>query len=297
MTGQAQATPVLSGEVYAVRTFRIDPDGRLCPLTRPGSWSPGWNQAICHRGRGHPAPAEGCGCGLYAYSHPDYAAEQPTARTCLAVVATHGEVLAGSRGLRMPSSRIAAVWLSPAVPEHLRGAVAARYTDTAMFSNKAAMLAEFPPSRLPGFRRPLLGPRARRGIYAGLGLVSAGALTAGLLPAALAQAVPWFSLATTVITGMATVITVAAFLARYWGGPTARHGLVCGLLASMWVIFSPSAGYPTSHPIAIDAAVHTMLLLAALSYLCTWRWLGRPGQTLHPRDDRSPCPDTPEYGA
>jgi hypothetical protein len=77
---------------------------------------------------------------LYAYAHPDFAAEQPTARTCLAIIATNGPMMQGHRGVRVSRARIAAVWFGLAVSTELRARVAARYPETAVFANRAAML-------------------------------------------------------------------------------------------------------------------------------------------------------------
>jgi hypothetical protein len=276
--GDAAGAPRVAGDVYLVRSFRIGPEGGLCPVTRHGAWTPGWNQAVCDRGREHAAPDPGCSCGLYAYSDAYYAGEQPTSRTCLAIVATHGEIMAGPRGVRMGRARVAAVWLAATVDEALRAKVAARYPDTAVFKEKAAMLAEFPLSELPGFRSPRTSRALRRVGYSALvGLVTV-ALGLGSLPAGLAAAHPGLLVAVMLATLACVLVTIGGAMLRARGGPAGPHMLIAGAYTGVWLMLSPAL----ERPEAFGAVLHAALLASAAWYVHTWWRQGRPGRALHP---------------
>lgn len=147
------------GEVYALRTFRINTDdGTLVPIAQPAeyrAWADGSVTATCARGRDHLAPDEGCRCGVYAFgSVAEIARQYGQGQRILAVVACHGKIIAGTKGIRAQHARVVALWLSPGLSATLRSAVTARYPQVPLFSSKAAMLAEFPPSQLETYATP-----------------------------------------------------------------------------------------------------------------------------------------------
>ena len=140
------------GEISALRTFRIGRSGSLCPLFSDTAWEDGPNRAQCANVPPggvalHPAPEPGCTCGFYAYG-TEGAVEYRQERHVLAVVSCWGRVIAGTRGLRAEHGRIQALWLSDAVPAALAARVAQRYPSVAIYRDRAAMLAEHPPTRL-----------------------------------------------------------------------------------------------------------------------------------------------------
>jgi hypothetical protein len=271
----------LIGDVYVVRSFRVSPVGGLCPLTRPelGAWSPGWNQAACDRGRRHPAPDPNCTCGLYAYSHPDYAREQPMARSCLAIIAASGELMVGARGVRMQRARIAAVWLGPAVDEDLQARVAARYPETAVFTNKAAMLAEFPVTGVPGCRDPGVSRVLRRGSSAGVSVLLAAAVGLGGLPRPVVAAHPELLAAIAGLTLGCLALALLSVVLRARGRPASGPLLSLTGLAGLWLVFAPGLG----RPVADTVFLHVALAAAGLWYALTWWRAGHPGRHPYPR--------------
>jgi hypothetical protein len=155
------------GEIAAVRTFRIGRGGTLCPLFSDEAWEDGANEARCRNVPPgavalHPAPDPGCTCGFYAYGS-EAAVEYRHERHVLAVVSFWGRVIAGTRGLRAEHGRVEALWLSETVPAELAARVARRYPSVALYRDRAAMLAEHPPTPLdcyepmPAARRPWSG--------------------------------------------------------------------------------------------------------------------------------------------
>lgn len=157
------------GEVRAIRTFRIGPDGRLYALFADTPWVSGTNTAHCRvtravpGGKTHDAPEPGCTCGFYAYADEPPRAEQPYARHVLAVVSCWGRIVAGTRGVRAEHARIDAIWMSDHVPPVLAGHVAERYPSVAIHQDKVAMLAEHTLTRLDCYQpigaRPGTGTR------------------------------------------------------------------------------------------------------------------------------------------
>ncbi len=147
------------GEVYALRTFRINTDdGALVPVAQPGehrAWADGAVEANCARGRDHVAPDEDCRCGVYAFaSVADITRQYGQGQRVLAVVACHGKIIAGTKGLRAQRARIVALWLSPQLSRTLRDKVVAHYPHLPLFSSRSAMLAEFPPTELETYEPP-----------------------------------------------------------------------------------------------------------------------------------------------
>ena len=176
------------GEIRALRTFRVGPGGVLYPLFSSRPWSDGTNTAQCAvLGRtgtealAHAAPEPDCTCGFYAYASESSAGEYPNARHVLAVVACWGRVIAGTRGIRAEHARVEAIWMSATVPPDLANQVRMQYPSTSVYSDKAAMLAEHPPTELDCYEEP--PARERRWRRIGLWTVTTAALITGLLPA------------------------------------------------------------------------------------------------------------------
>jgi hypothetical protein len=144
------------GEIRALRSFRIGPEGFLHPLFGKDAWTDGTNTARCTARRGtfaapgppHHAPEPDCTCGFYAYASHAGLAEQPHARNVLAVVACWGRVIAGTRGIRAEHSRIEAIWMSAAVPSELAAMVRERYRSAQFYTDRMRMLTERPPTQL-----------------------------------------------------------------------------------------------------------------------------------------------------
>jgi hypothetical protein len=189
------------GEIRALRTFRIGADGLLYPLFSDTPWLPGTNTARCNIAinrprfppglldplhpdpdpdqRVHETPEPDCSCGYYAYASESAAMEYPNARHVLAVVASWGRVIAGTRGIRAEHGRVEALWMSEAVPTELAASVAARYREVTMYSDKQLMFTEHPPTVLDCYE--VSGPEQRRR-RAAVRVAVAGALVLGLTP-------------------------------------------------------------------------------------------------------------------
>ncbi len=142
------------GEIRAVRTFRIGPDGALFPLFGAESWCDGTNAAQCRIDPvagdpdPHVAPVADCGCGYYAYGSEQAAREYPQARNVVAVVACWGRIVAGTRGLRCQYARIEAIWVSGRVPSGVSAAVSRCYPSATIYTSKASMYEDHPVTEL-----------------------------------------------------------------------------------------------------------------------------------------------------
>lgn len=175
------------GEVRAVRSYRIGRDGSLYPLFSEEPWTDGVNTARC-RSASRPGPGQSehlvvdpdCTCGFYAYANEHAAAEYPHSRHVLVVVAGWGRIVAGTRGLRGQYARIEAIWMSATVPQTLTATVTERYPSAVVYSDKATMLAEHPPTWLDCYETP--NPRERLGTRVALRAAFVVTLILGLLP-------------------------------------------------------------------------------------------------------------------
>jgi hypothetical protein len=144
------------GQIRALRTFRIGPDGALYPLFSNEPWHDGSNTARCVRkGRPpHRSPDPDCTCGFYAYGTEPAVSEHPRSRHVLAVVSCWGRIIAGTRGLRAEHSRIEALWLSPAVPADLADRVIRNHPSVAVHRDRSRMIADHPPTELDCYEPP-----------------------------------------------------------------------------------------------------------------------------------------------
>lgn len=166
MTPDRSPTPLV-GAVRVLRTFRVSRDGRLLSTTTAGCtrdeaadgpyvWSAGDNVARCPRpDHVGPVPGSGCSCGFYGYADEGslLRSDVPGCHDLMAVVAFTGRVIPARRGARGEHARIEALWLSRrARARNLAGPLQQRYPSTAVYTDRAAMLAEFPLARLSGQR-------------------------------------------------------------------------------------------------------------------------------------------------
>ncbi len=255
-----------------VRTFRVGADGRLFPVNTATAWTTGWNNATCGRGRSHTPPDPDCRCGFYVYADPAYALAQAPARHVMAVVAVHGAMEAGTRGARVNEAKVEAVWLGPRISDDLAAAVQAQYPAVLVYRDRAAMFADLPLTRLPGFKSPRLGEAARRSLRVYLLVFLAVTAVVGALPmhtttAAPARVALW-------------VAVLAGSAALTLGGVIIRSSMVTfvGITAVAWMVTAESLNN-------VGAAVYRclVLLVAAWVGLMWWR-AATPGRVI--RDAR-----------
>lgn len=200
------------GQIYALRTFRVGPGGRLYPLFSTIPWVDGENTARClrspaepqdgspagttagtsagtpgvpgHEGTGHPsghvAPGPDCACGFYAYGSEAAAGEYPYARHVRAVVSCWGRIIAGTRGVRAQFCRIEALWLSAAVPDEVVAQVRACYPSVAIYRAPELLLAEHPLTPLDCYELRPASRWSRPGPV--LPVAAAVAVVLGVLP-------------------------------------------------------------------------------------------------------------------
>jgi len=160
-------TARLRGSIRVVRTFRVTLDGQLLAVTGAGAdpatlaagsgyaWTDGQNHASCRRvDHAGPVPGQDCTCGFYGFASDGTLRRSVTegAHDLAAVIAVSGRVIPARRGVRAQHAQIQALWLSPRAGADLAARIAARYPSVAVFRDRQAMLGEFPPTRLPGYR-------------------------------------------------------------------------------------------------------------------------------------------------
>ncbi len=224
------------GQIRALRTFRIGPDGALYPLFSNDPWHDGVNTARCrNRDRApHPSPAPDCTCGFYAFGGEQWVADHPRSRHVLAVVACWGRIIAGTRGLRAEYCRIEALWLSTAVPVDLAERVRRDHPSVAVHRDRSRMLAEHPPTELDCYERP----ERERSRPAGRLWWSAAIASAvlGVLPAPTLGGTHGAALLSVVL---GTAFGVGALPVARWGGDPGGSGrrVLC-LATSMWLFAS-----------------------------------------------------------
>ena len=234
----------LVGEIVGLRTFRVDESGLLLPLYSNLAWYDGPNTATCApptgepERRDHPVPAPDCECGFYAYGTAEAAERNPGTRYVEAVVSCWGRVIAGTQGVRAEHARIVALWLNPRVPSSLRRRVAATYPSARLFTDRAAMLAEFPLSELPCYE-----PAPRRGRLSRVGGVLAGValLGLGLLPTSILRNLPLLWDGWLAITALVAAVTAWLLVAARGVGHLAAAAVCAGVLG--WLaapLFGPT---------------------------------------------------------
>ncbi len=256
------ATPAV-GEIRAVRTFRVERTGTLLPLAAREPWRDGVNSAVCAPPAGRPdaggrhrAPDPDCRCGFYAYGAAAVDPPRGELRYVQAVVACWGRVVAGTRGIRSEHARIEALWLSPGAPPPLVAAVARRYPSVRLYADRAAMLAEHPPTALDCYD----GSRAGgRGVPAVSGVLVAGVLALGLVPPGVLTG--WGLLAAAWTAAVGALGSLALWTALTLTGPARRTALPLAALAC-WLL-APIAGWPLRVPALVAAGVIVWHLVAA----------------------------------
>ena len=219
------------GEIRALRTFRIGPDGTLYPLFSSRPWQDGANTARCLRDDRppHPSPDPDCTCGFYAYGGQQWAGDHPHSRHVLAVVACWGRVIAGTRGLRAEHCRIEALWLSPTVPADLVERVRGLHPSVALHRDRPRMLAEHPATALDCYEeRGRGGPVGARWWSAAVVAAVVGVLPASWVGGAHGAAL--------LSVGLGIVFAIGALPLARWGigAGSPRRRLLC-LATSLWL--------------------------------------------------------------
>jgi hypothetical protein len=231
------------GDVRALRTFRVGREGELHPLFHAGPWVDGPNTARCLNASAgddvHAAPEPDCTCGFYAYGTEEATTEQLRARHVLVVVACWGRVIAGTRGIRAQHGRIEAVWLSAAVPEPLISLVRSRYPSAVIYRDRAAMLAEHPPTELDCYEPAT--PIDRLTSTALRWLAAAG-VVAGTLPGRWLDTLPGARLLWVALLGVLVLGALFLGFRRSADLTVQRRRLLC-LAVVLWMV-APVAGAP-----------------------------------------------------
>ncbi|WP_340289789.1 hypothetical protein [Aquipuribacter hungaricus] len=201
----------------------------------------------------------------------------------LAVVAAHGQLVPAERGFRAQHAQIEALWLSPRIPTGRRAAVARAYPAAALYTSKAAMLAEHPPTVLPSYRLPAR-PRASRLLWQ-LALLTAWTLTltvlwsfapypatvaepTPLVPTANAQVAVGVALATTHLT-LATTTLLLAMHPRLWRwSPTALLPQTVLLIAGQLTLDDATAWLQLGLTTTSTAVMHLLTAAVVITRLC-----------------------------
>jgi hypothetical protein len=251
-SGFDAATELRVGQIRALRTFRVGPDGRLHSLFSPHAWDDGPNTADCASLRvlgggavSHPAPASSCTCGFYGYGTAAAAGEYPHAQHVLAVTSSWGLVIAGTRGLRAQHSQVEALWLSELVPADLRARIAGSYPSVAVYSDRDAMLDEHPVTALDCYQAPPSDDRDARARLFDIGAVLAIGLGPGctrLLGAAQQDGAQHAGTGALVASGLGVVLAVA--LGRWHPRTVALPGRRYLLWPVVLWVLAPLLGTP-----------------------------------------------------
>ena len=230
------------GEIRAVRTFRIGPQGRLFPLYSDRAWSNEINTAQCSLAvadsESHPSPSPDCTCGFYAYGTPTAAMQYPHAKHVLAVITCWGKVIAGTRGIRAEHARLEAIWMSGRVPADLAAHVRGQYRGALVYGSREQMLDHHPPTVLDCYD-DTDGGSASPGVDTGCRAALGGAVMLSLLPTAwfggqFAAAICWpLQIALLMLSAIANG-------ARPAGAAATRHWVQLAAVA-LWVL-APTGG-------------------------------------------------------
>ncbi|MFD4356738.1 hypothetical protein ACFWPX_29600 [Nocardia sp. NPDC058518] len=141
--------------LYAVRTFCVDPSGRLLPVAAhryyrgANAWTRGHCIATClaYPGSVHNVPDETCDCGIYAFADTrPLRAQYSQAHGLVAVIALEGAVLEGEHGYRAQAARVVALWAEPTVVDpSLRSKITDNLDDDVTFYDDLdTMVAAYP---------------------------------------------------------------------------------------------------------------------------------------------------------
>jgi hypothetical protein len=224
------------GQIRALRTFRIGPDGALYPLCSKERWHDGSNTARCLRTHSppHRSPAPDCTCGFYAYGAEQSAGDYPHSRHVLGVVACWGRIIAGTRGLRAEHCRIEALWLSAAVPAALVERVIRKHPSVVVHRDRSRMVTDHPPTELDCYERPARGSGRLAGRLWWVAAMAAAVLS--MLPVdrlggGRSAALLW------VVLGVVSGVGALPLTRRRTDVGDSRRRLLC-LATSMWVFAS-----------------------------------------------------------
>lgn len=229
------------GEILAVRTFRIGPNGQLFPLFNDRAWSNRMNTALCSladaHSRSHVPPEPECTCGFYGYGKQYDASEYPHATHVLAVVACWGRVIAGTRGIRAQHARLEAIWMSRRVPADLADQVADRYNGASVYLDREQMLQQHAPTALDCYYAH--GGPADGTVPTGARVALVGAVLLNLVPT------PWLGHSFLTVGSWALQISLLVLSAILnAGGPAgrgAKRWWVLLVAAAFWLL-APTGG-------------------------------------------------------
>lgn len=150
---------------YGLRTFRVDPTGRLLPInmrSNADDWKEGTCTASCQAGNistriplggrarqipaDHRVPDERCTCGIYSFRDlQTLRRNYVESADLVAVIRLEGTVLEGTRGQRAELARVVALWLSPvALPAHVVSLLRSSHPDVTVHADLPAMIATYP---------------------------------------------------------------------------------------------------------------------------------------------------------
>jgi hypothetical protein len=166
-------------------------------------------------------------------------------------------VIAGTRGVRAEHARVEAIWMSPTVPPELVAMVRERYPSVSVYTDRAAMLAEHPPTDLDCYEEPAQAEAPWRRFGRWLAIV--GAVVIGALPA------HWLGSnrdARIIWGAVLAFFVVAAVLSRRKQADLAarRRGLVAFAVA-LWLL-APFAG-----PVGVLLLRLPLIQIAALLFV------------------------------
>jgi len=180
----------------------------------------------------------------------------------LAAVSCWGAVVAGTQGLRAEHARIDALWLARQVPPAVRHRVASRYPSARIYGDRAAMLAEHPPTQLPCYAPapPRHLGRWAAALLAAVTIVALGVVPIGVLRATAPLWALWL---------LATATLGAGALWLLLGPRGTGHRAAGVVVAEVfaWVV-SPAVGMAGW---LLRVPVLRALLVAGFGYLRTLR--------------------------
>lgn len=161
-------TPFAMGSLIGYRSWTVDRDGRLHPVSHRHNWMPGENVAVCDgyaHGRIEKIEGEAwadtnnraeewrkshdmidCEHGFYAYFSPNDRAQR-SSPTVHGVIEGYGETLIGTKGFRCMKAKILAIAVEPWEGWVLEDATLRRLRanyPVAFFESSLAMTLEFP---------------------------------------------------------------------------------------------------------------------------------------------------------
>jgi hypothetical protein len=255
----------LVGEVFGLRTFRVDESGLLLPLFSDLAWYDGPNQATCVPPTGEPERTDhqvaspGCECGFYAFGDPVAAGRNRHSRYVLAVVACWGSVVAGTQGVRAERARIDAIWLGQAAPPWLRKRVALTYPSARIYQDRAAMLAQHPLTALPCYRP---ATRLSMPLRAASVLVGAALVALGVAPTSTVRGGLWdlWIALTALLAAVAVWLLVGARTTGHAAAAVVVAGCVAWVAAPLFGVFGWLLRLPVLRAALVAAGGYALAL-------------------------------------